>query len=183
MAEQFRVVRRKHERRTVQNRAQLAELVDARLEKMAGVFVGGAQRGGAVVNLFLPRLAGDAMVFDAGETARVGGGQIRFDVIEIQVETDVAVKIAVTDIAGIALLLAPDLAGGLEIAPERGDAVGREDRARKRRNAGADGRARMPCVSVTNQRMFASCKTFSMPSTKAHSGSQMPRGSRPKHSR
>ena len=53
---------------------------------------------------------------------------MRFDVIEIQVEADVAVEIAVTRVAGIAFVLAPDLPRGIEVAPERGDAVGREHR-------------------------------------------------------
>ena len=39
------------------------------------------------------------MVFDAGEARAGRRGQIRFDVVEIKVEADVAVKIAVTKIA------------------------------------------------------------------------------------
>ena len=52
MAEKFRVVRRENQRRAVENHAQLGDLFHARLEEMAGVFVGGAQGGGAVVDLF-----------------------------------------------------------------------------------------------------------------------------------
>ena len=57
-----------------------------------------------------------------------GDGQMRLDVIEIEVEADVAVKIAVARVAGITFVLAPDLPRGIEVAAERGDAVGREDR-------------------------------------------------------
>src|SRR5665647_1567177 len=53
---------------------------------------------------------------------------MRFDVVEIEVKADVAVKIAVTHIAGITFMFAPDLAGGIVVAPERGDAVGRVNR-------------------------------------------------------
>ena len=54
-------------------------------------------------------------------------GQTGFDVIEIEVETDVAVKISVARVAGITAFAAPDLRGGMAVAPERGDAVRRED--------------------------------------------------------
>src|ERR1035437_4972234 len=53
---------------------------------------------------------------------------MRFDVVEIEVKADVAVEIAVTHIAGITFMFAPDLAGGIVVAPERGDAVGRVNR-------------------------------------------------------
>ena len=59
------------------------------------------------------------------------GGQVRLDVIEIQVEADVAVKIAVARVARVAFLAAPDLLGGIEVAAEGGDAVGGEDGGEK----------------------------------------------------
>ena len=56
-----------------------------------------------------------------------GGGQVRLDVIEIEVEADVPVEIAVAGVAGVAFVPAPDLAGGIGVAAEGGDAVGGED--------------------------------------------------------
>ena len=77
MAEQLRVVGRDQQRRAVKDQAEFVELFDARAQEMAGMFVGRAQGGRAVVKLFFPRPAGDAMVFDPGETARLGRGKIR----------------------------------------------------------------------------------------------------------
>ena len=41
------------------------------LQEVGGVFVGGLEGGLAVVDLFVGRGAGDAVVFDAGEAAFV----------------------------------------------------------------------------------------------------------------
>src|SRR5207248_2481545 len=96
-------------------------------EEITGVFVRGAQRGAPVVGFLRARAAGDAMILDAGKTAMFGRRQIRPHVIEIEVEADVAVEIAITRVAGISFVPAPDLFGGIELATERGDAVRRED--------------------------------------------------------
>src|SRR5664279_2461725 len=53
---------------------------------------------------------------------------MRFDVVEIEVKADVAVEIAVTHIAGITFVLAPDLPRGIVVAPKRRDAVRGENR-------------------------------------------------------
>ena len=128
MAEQFRVVRRDDQRRAVQKSGDALGLFDALIEKMPGVFARGLQGEVALVNLLFPGPAGDAIILDAGETAVFRRRQVRLHVIEIEVEADVAVKIAVTRVAGITFVLAPDLARRIEVAPERGDAVGRENR-------------------------------------------------------
>ena len=46
------------------------------------------------------------------------------DVIEIEVEADVAIEIAVARVAGITLMFAPDLAGGIVVAAKGGHAPG-----------------------------------------------------------
>src|SRR5215472_16140788 len=106
---------------------------------MYGMFVCGLHGGVALVDLFLPG-AGDAVIFYSGETAIFRRGQMRSDIVEIQIKADVAVKIAVTGVAGIAFALAPDLARGIEIAPEGSDAIGRKDWSER-----AEARARI-CV-------------------------------------
>ena len=128
MAEQFGVIRRDHERRAVEQAGDLPRLLHAAVEKMLRVAGGGLQRGVAVVNLLVARAAGDAVILDAGEPARFRRRQVRFDVIEIEVEADVAVKIAVARVAGVAFVLAPDLPRGIVVAAKGGDAVGRENR-------------------------------------------------------
>ena len=127
MPEQLGVIRCDDDWRPVQNGFQLLNLRDALTQKMPCVFAGGRQGMVALVNLLLA-FAGDAKIFYAGKTAVVRRRQVRLDVIEIQIEADVAVEIAVARIAGIALVLAPDLPRGIEVAPKRGDAVRRVDR-------------------------------------------------------
>ena len=91
------------------------------------MLLGGLKGGLAIINLFIRRAAGDAMVFDAGETASAGRGQVWFHIIEIKIEPDVAVEIAVARVPGIAFVPAPDLPGGLRVAAKSGDAAGREE--------------------------------------------------------
>ena len=126
--EQLGVIRRNDDRRTIQKRREPAGLARCvRRENAARVRWRRRARGRAGKSASRP-FAGDAVIFDAGEPAVVRRGQMRLDVIEIEVEADVAVEIAVARVAGITFVLAPDLPRGIEVAPERGDAVGREDR-------------------------------------------------------
>jgi len=81
-----------------------------------------------MINLLLRRMARDAKIFDAREPALVRRGQVRLHIIEIQIETDVAIKLPVIFITRISFVLAPDLLGGIQIAPERRHAAGRQDR-------------------------------------------------------
>ena len=68
------------------------------------------------------------MIFDAGKTAHLRRRQIAPNIIEVEVKPDVAIEIPVTRIARITLLPAPDLFGGLEVAAERGNALGCKNR-------------------------------------------------------
>ena len=128
VAEQFGVVGRHGERGTIQKSRDALDLHDTFVEKMAGVFGGGLQCRVALINFLVPCSAGDAVIFDAGEPAVFRRRQMRFHIIEIEIKADIAVKIAVTRIAGITLVLAPNLPRGIEVAPECGDAVGRKNR-------------------------------------------------------
>ena len=85
----------------------------------------------ALINLFRSRAAGNAVILHAGEPAIGWRGQVGLDVIKIEVEADVAVKIAVTRIAGITFVFAPDLARGIVVSPESGDAIWRENRRKR----------------------------------------------------
>ena len=140
MPEQFRVIRRDDERRAIQKSGEPLDLRDTLVEKMLRVFACGLEREVALVNFLLSRAAGDAEILHAGEPAILRRRQMRLDIIEIQVEADVAVEITVTRVAGIAFVLAPDLPRGIKVAPERCDAVWRENR---RERAVARARARI----------------------------------------
>src|SRR5207249_12042077 len=112
----------------IHDSGEALDLLDARAEEMAGVFVGRPPRSDAIVNFLRVRAGADTVVLDAGETADVRRRQIRSDVIKVQIETDVAVEIAVARVAGITLVPAPNLFGGIQVAAESSDAVRREDR-------------------------------------------------------
>src|SRR5207247_11478576 len=112
----------------IQDAGEALHLLDAGGKEMAGVFVGRLTRGDAIVNFLRAGAGGDTVVFDAGETADVRRRQIRADVIKVQIETDVAVEIPVARVAGITLVPAPNLFGGIQVAAKSSDAVRREDR-------------------------------------------------------
>jgi hypothetical protein len=127
MAEQFGVIGSDEERGPIHEAAEVLDLFDACVEKVGSVIVGGLERERAVVGSFRLIAAGDGVVFDACEAAMVGGGEVRCDVIEIQVESDVTIEVAIARIAGVTFVSAPDLTCGFEVAAEGGDAVWGED--------------------------------------------------------
>jgi len=82
----------------------------------------------AVVRFLVRRLACDAEVLHAREAADAVGMDVRLDVVELEVEPDIAVEITVVVVAGVTFLRTPHLFRRLDVAPERGDARRREDR-------------------------------------------------------
>src|SRR6185436_12623086 len=109
VAEQFRVIRREHQRRAIQNAAEVLDLADSGVEKMSRVFTGGMQRCTAVIDFFLTCTC-DAKIFYSGKSAMVWRRQMRPHIIEFEIKPDVAIEVPITVVAGIAFVLAPDLA-------------------------------------------------------------------------
>src|SRR5438034_2575039 len=103
---------------------------------MRGMLVGRLDGSVAIIDLLGLRAACDAIVFDSGEAALVGRGQAGSHIRQIEIEADVAVKIAVARVAGVAFVAAPDLAGGIAVAAKGGNPFGGENR-------GEDGIARL----------------------------------------
>src|SRR5439155_14532893 len=110
MAEQFRIVGREDERRAIHDSSQVLHLADSFLQEMASVIGGDLERGLAVVNALLSG-TGDGVIFDAGKGSLALDWHVGLDVIVIEIESDIAVEVAIARIAGIAFILAPDLAG------------------------------------------------------------------------
>ena len=63
-------------------------------------------------------LVGDGVVLDAGVRAVPLGMDVRTDVLEWEVESDVAIEVAVVPVAGVAVSRAPHLPRGLGITSE-----------------------------------------------------------------
>src|ERR1035438_6280678 len=99
---------------------------------MARVSVSGPDARLAIIDRFVGRAASDAIILDASEAALARRGQVRLQVVQIEVEADVAVEVAIARVARVAGVTAPDLAGGIRVAAKRGDTVGREDRGKRR---------------------------------------------------
>src|SRR2546428_282925 len=95
---------------------------------MRGMLISRLDGGRAIIDLLGLRTACDAIVFDSGEAALVGRGQAGSHISQIEIEADVAVKIAVARVAGVAFVATPDLAGGIAVAAKSGHAFRREDR-------------------------------------------------------
>ncbi len=93
---------------------------------MVGRFLQGDVR---VISFPVRAAAGDLVIFDAGVAADAGLMQVRFDIIVIEIEADVAIELTVDVIAGIAFDGAPNLLRRLGVAPHAGDAaLGTHDR-------------------------------------------------------
>ena len=104
--------------------AQALRLLLAVAAEVRGVQARLAARDVRVVDpLVVQLVVGDRVVLDAGVDAVPLGVDVRLDVVERQVEADVAVEVAVVRVARVALLGAPDLLGRLHVAAEGGDAA------------------------------------------------------------
>ena len=79
------------------------------------------------VRLFVRRATGDAVILEAGEFPHAVGLDVGADVVVIEVEAAISIKVAVLSVPGVALLCAPHLFTGFDIAPKGGGAGGGED--------------------------------------------------------
>ncbi len=124
MAEQLGIVGRDDQARPAVHRAgqpfHLFLAIEHEVAGMLGSLVQGSLR---IVGLLLVGPAGNLEILDAQVAADAGLVQVGAQVFVIQIEADVAVKLAVLVIAGIAFDGAPDLLGGLGVAGQDGDAA------------------------------------------------------------
>ena len=125
VAEQLRVVGADDDRVDRHLRAEGFELLDAIGEEVGRMRVGRALRPRTVVEFLVRGAAGDAVVFQAGEFALSVRSEERPQVVEAEVVADVAVEVAVSGVARVALLGAPDLAARVAVAGEDGRPFGR----------------------------------------------------------
>src|SRR5947209_5739216 len=133
----------------LQNIRQFFNLLHSGGEEMAGMSVCRFEGGLALINFFGAGLARDAVVFDSGEGALLRRRQVWTQIIEIEIESDVAIEIAVARIARVAPFPAPDLPCGIRIASKRSQPARRNDR-RKNGRAGARMRVK-DAVSIENE--------------------------------
>src|SRR5581483_10593103 len=82
------------------------------------------------IHLLVVRSAGDFVILDAEVAADAGLVQVRPEILEVEVEADVAIKVAIIEVSGIAFHRAPDLLGRFGVAAQRRDAaLGTADRS------------------------------------------------------
>src|ERR1035441_8958421 len=80
---------------------------------MARVPISGPDACLAIIDRFVGRAASDAIILDASEAALARRGQVRLQVVQIEIEADVAVEVAVARVARVTGVPAPHLAGGI----------------------------------------------------------------------
>src|SRR5262249_40199896 len=98
--------------------------------EVAGVFGGFLQCDVRVISFPVRAAASDLVILDAGVAADTGLMQVWPDIIVVEIEADVAIELAVDVVARIAFDGAPNLLGGLGVAPHAGDAaLGTHDRS------------------------------------------------------
>jgi hypothetical protein len=88
--------------------------------KVGGVFGGTLAGEVRTVRLFMGSASCDAVVLQARELPHAVGLDVGADVVVIEVETAVAVEVAVFAIPWVAFLRTPDLFAGFNIASKRG---------------------------------------------------------------
>ncbi len=120
MPVQFGVVRAEDDGLCPHNTAEMFDLFFSIEHKVGGMF-GGAFAGKVrSVRLFMGSASCDAVVLQACELPHAIGLDVGADVVVIEVETTVAVEVAVFAIPWVTLLCTPDLFAGFDIAPKGG---------------------------------------------------------------
>ena len=92
--------------------------------EVGGVLIGAFTGEGRPVRLLVLGAAGDAMIFKAGEFSSSAGLDVGADVVVIEIEADVPIKVPVFGVSRIALLGAPNLLAGFNVPTERSGACG-----------------------------------------------------------
>src|SRR5579884_224963 len=88
------------------------------------------QGGLWIIRQFMIGTSRDLIIFDAEQTTDAGLVQVWLQVLIIEIEPDIAIKIAVIIIAGIAFNRAPNLLGRFAVAGQASDiATGRQNRS------------------------------------------------------
>src|ERR1043166_1026179 len=104
---------------------------------MVGVRLGRAFRRGAIIQFLLGAAAGDPVIFHSGKLAHPA--RDRPEMLQRKIEANVAIEFAISGVAGIAFVRAPDLAARIAVAGERRRAgagvAGRVNRAMRLRGA------------------------------------------------
>src|SRR5262245_57920387 len=116
MAKQLGIVWRENDGRTVHDRSSLANLFQSCLEEMLRVIGCTLARRVRIVDQFR-FFAADSEILDARETAVRRRREVRLHVVEIQVEADVPIEIAIPSVSRIPLVLAPDLFSRIDVPP------------------------------------------------------------------
>src|SRR5215471_13038832 len=81
------------------------------------------RRGIAFVGSFGAARARDAMIFDSRKASLFGHGQVGPQIIQVKVEADVPIEVAILRITWKTLVATPDLPGGCLVTPENSKSV------------------------------------------------------------
>ena len=128
MSKQFRVKRTQHQRLDIGGFDEMLDLFGPADHEITSVKICGTFSPTGDIDLLVRSAAGDPVVLDAGKFSRAIGMQERSEVIEIQIVSDVTVKVSVSRVARITFLCAPDLLAGFAIPSESSGTRRREAR-------------------------------------------------------
>src|SRR4051812_18712998 len=78
---------------------------------------------GAIIHFFLSLASSDGVVLDSGEASHATDWHVWLHIIVVQIVANIPVEIPITAVTRIALMLAPDLLGRLQVPPEDGNPV------------------------------------------------------------
>ena len=83
---------------------------------MLRVLSRGLKRNLAGIHILVCGAIGDPIIFYPGESALVGRRKVGFDVIQVQIESNITVEIAIARITRITSIAAPDLPRRISVA-------------------------------------------------------------------
>src|SRR6516164_3124953 len=109
MSEEFGVIRTNQQRRPLQDLRRTTDLLETLVEEMVGVLIGCSESDLAFVNRLAGAWTGDAVILHSGEGPLLAASQVGPHIIQVQVEPDVSVKIAIPEIARVSFGATPHL--------------------------------------------------------------------------
>ncbi len=121
---QFGIVGANDDRLDPHDAVEMLDLFFPVEHEVGGVLIGAFTGEGRPVRLLVLGAAGDAMIFKAGEFSSSAGLDVGADVVVIEIEADVPIKVPVFGVSRIALLGAPNLLAGFNVPTERSGACG-----------------------------------------------------------
>ena len=121
MPEEFGVVRADHNWRAAHPFRGFSNLSCPRLHEVSGVFCSFCLGCFGLIDPVIAVFAANGVILDSRESPHIWAGKVGANVLEIRIESDIAVEVPVVFVSWVACVATPDLQCRFVIAPEDND--------------------------------------------------------------